>query len=117
MKKWLENIKFDCLNSDPYLICVYKLIRRNIRIHTNLIKVLAIISLISFGFTVYIEPLIKDYLWFKTLLMILNLITFIGVFYPLSIKKNLTKNDVKNTIDKKKEEDRINKRFEDMSSL
>jgi len=117
MQKWLENIKFDCLNSDPHLICIYKRIRRKLRIHTNLIKVFAIISLVSFGFTIYIEPLIKDYLLFKTLLMILNLITFIGVFYPLSIKKNLTENDVKNTIDKKKEEDRINKRFEDMSSL
>lgn len=117
MSNWKENIKFDCLNSDPHLVCIYKRIRKNFRSHTNLIKVLSIISIFSFLFTIYIEPLISDNIWFKTLLMILNIITFIGVFYPVSIQKNLTENDVRNTIDKKKKEDEVNRRIEERCSL
>jgi amino acid transporter len=112
-----KNIKFGCLNSDPRLICVYKRIRKNFRNHTKLMIVLSIVSIFSFLFIFYIEPMISDNIWFKTLLMSLNIITFIGVFYPVSIKKNLTENDVRNTIDKQKTEDKINKKLEERATI
>lgn len=42
VKKWLENIKFDSLNSDPYLIKIFKRTRKNVRKY----KILLILSLI-----------------------------------------------------------------------
>jgi hypothetical protein len=112
MGNWKENIRFDGLNSDPKFIRNYKNIRKHLRTHIKLIRVLMIIFIISPLFILYLEPLIKDNIIFKTLLMVLNLITFISVFSPLSIQENITENKVENLIDKKKKDEERDKILE-----
>lgn len=112
-----ENLKWDSLNTDPTFIHKFKKIRKNYNTHRKLIKVLTILLIISYIFTSSIEPFIGNNILFKTILMTLNLITFIGVFYPLSIRKNLTEEDVNRTISEKKKEDDINEKLRERASF
>lgn len=111
MSNWRENLKWDSLNSDPIFIKWYKRGRKNYRTYKKLIRMLIILSTISFVFVLFIEPLVDGNVLFKIFLMTLNLITFTGVFLPLSIQKNITEKDVRKTIDDKKKEDEINEKI------
>lgn len=117
MRNWRENLKWDALNTDPKIIVWYKRLRRNYRKQKKLIRMMLILSIASFCLSAFVEPYIGSAVWYRTILMTLNLITFIGVFYPMSIRETLSRKDVLDTIKYKQEEDRRNKEIEDRASF
>lgn len=105
VKNWLENIKFDSLNSDPYLIKIYKSIRKSVYKYKNLIRTIFILTLLSFIFTYSgVEDQISNNKIYKSLLIFLNIITFIGIFFPISIKPSLTESNVIEISEKREKE-------------
>lgn len=120
MKKnnWKENIKWDALNTDPYFVKKFKIIRRQIRIYKNLLITLGVFYILSFLF-VYsgLEDQIVSNKLYKVLLIFLNIVTFVGIVFPVSVKKNLSKIDVRDIIKEKEDTDRKNKEIENRSTF
>lgn len=116
--RWVENWRFEALNSDPYFIIKLKRVRKLFRTWKNLLKTISIILIISSSFVYFgIENAVKDNLIYHIFMIFLNIVTFIGIVFPITIKKNIQEKDIKDIIDKKKEEDEKNERIEKMANL
>jgi hypothetical protein len=115
---WKENIKWDMLNTDPYFVKIFKLIRKQIRIYRNLLITLVGFATLSFIF-VYsgFEEQFENNKLYRAFLIFLNIVTFIGIIAPISVKKNLSKDNVKDIIKDKEEQDKKNKLIEDRNSF
>ena len=50
-------------------------------------------------------------------MIFLNVVTFIGIYFPVTVKKNLQEEDIKNIIDKKTKDDKRNKEIEDRATF
>lgn len=118
MSNWIENLKWDSLNSDPMVIKWFKNIRTKFRTNKRSVIIpLIVLLIISLVFISCVEPLIGNNIWFKVFLMVLNLITFVGVFYPLTIQKTISKDDAKNIFHHLAEEKELNDKCESNSQL
>lgn len=89
-----------------------------LKTHKNIIRTIIVIISVSLCFVYFgFEDIFKDYLIYKALLIFLNLVTFIGIVFPITIKKNITKSDIIKIVQKDKKDDEINKIIKERSSL
>lgn len=107
---WIKNWRYTILNSDPYLVKKMKNIRFTYKIYKNIVKTISVVFIISSWFIYFgIEDIVKDFMIYKILLFFLNLVTFIGIIFPITVSKTLTKKDIDDAIiDNKKKDDELN---------
>ena len=115
---WIENLNLDSLNSDPIIIKKMKNIRQFYRKWKSRIITFLSIGIITFLFHILnINNIIKDSPIYIDIIFFLTIITFIGIFYPTTIREEIGIKDVNKYIEKKKKKDEDNKRIEDRATL
>ena len=106
MKKyiWIDNLKCGILINDPKIIQFYKKIRIKFRIYRKILCTTFIILLFSVLFIWFnFDESLKDYVLYRILSTVLNIVTFVGVFHPISFKKDTIKKDIENVLEEKEQ--------------
>lgn len=106
------------LNQHPLNFKIYYLKRalyermNSIIIFSTALLLSAVFYLVNIKFNNILINFIAQNLWCQTIIIFLTLASFINIFYPFSLRKELNKRDVvdisNDTFEKKKEEEKIN---------
>lgn len=116
--KWIENFHYRTLNTDPFVIKQIKAMREILKNWRKLIITILIISIASWIFTYFEFDLkLQRNIIYRTLLIILNVITFVGVFFPVTIKKNFSKKEIEKIQEDKKKKDLENAKIENRAKF
>lgn len=112
IKSVIENFKFDPLNSDPKLIKYLKLIRSFIKFWKRRIFLFFVIFLITLTFQYFLYDLVKDSVYYNTIILFLTIVTFFGIFFPTYFRKDISKKDVVDSINEEHKKEKEKKALE-----